>query len=130
MARLTTTPPSPGIRLDAAIEQALSSPVVDGVTRVSLKELQGALTRGEREPGEDIGEPESLRSKLISFVMPRLRHPEVLQAERHRSLLEKLVASLETAPDRNVVGDAALELRRELRRLELLRQQRNSLVEG
>jgi hypothetical protein len=130
MSKLTTSAPHAGVRLDAAIEQTLNSPAVDGVTRVSLTELRGALARGEREGGTETGEPGNLRSKLISFVMPRLRHPDVLQAEHHRSLLERLVASLSAAPADNVVGDAALELRRELRRLELLRQQRNSLVEG
>lgn len=130
MGKLSTSG-SPPIRLDTAIEQTLNSPAVDGVTRVSLTALQGALGGGSRKRQEAQSEErENLQTEMMSFVMPRLRHPDVLQAERHRSLLERLVAGLSTAPEGNVVSDATLELRRELRRLELLRLQRNSLVEG
>jgi hypothetical protein len=129
VGKLTTSGTAGGVRLDAAIEQALGASSVDGVTRVSLTELQGALSGGRGRRGEEPAAPENLQERLMSFVMPRLRHPEVLQAERHRSLLERLVADLSEGSDGRVVREGALELRRELKRLEFLRQQRNSLVE-
>lgn len=128
MSKMTTSGP-PGVRLDAAIERALNAPSVDGVTRVQLTEMQGALSDGRGTSAHGGGGPENLTDALMTFVMPRLRHPEVLNAERHRALLERLAESLSGGGD-NVVTEGAFTVRRELKRLALLRQNRNSLVEG
>lgn len=129
MGKLTTSG-TPGIPLDAAIERALTAPSVDAVTRVNLTEIQGALSSGRGGVPVGADGPDTLRDALMTFVMPRLRHPEVLHAERHRSLLERLADGLASRHDDNVVREGTLEVHRELRRLALLRQQRNSLVEG
>ncbi len=124
-----------GMRLDVAIERTLAASGVDRVTEVHLTALRGTLVRSRRDARDSgFGAP-SLRDVLLSFAMPRLQHPEVLQAGQHQALLERLSARLlETPADEGeggaVVALGALAVRRELRRLALLRQNQNSLIEG
>lgn len=129
MSTMTTSGP-PGVRLDAAIERALNAPSVDGVSRVQLTEMRGALADGRGTSAHGGIGPDSLTDALMTFVMPRLRHPEVLNADRHRALLERLADALAGEGEDNVVTEGAFVVRRELKRLALLRQHRNSLVEG
>ena len=73
---------------------------------------------------------ETWSDALMTFVMPRLRNPHVLQAERHRALLEQLQSDLAGSADDRIVREGVLTIRRELKRLSQLRQSSNSLVEG
>ncbi|UPJ51783.1 hypothetical protein IVB30_10795 [Bradyrhizobium sp. 200] len=128
MPKLTSLPP--GVRLDAAIERTLAAPNLDGVTRKYLDEAQTIISQTDR-PGSVSGfAGRNLVDALMTFVMPRLRNPHVLQAERHRALLEQLQADLAGSADDRIVREGVLTIRRELKRLSQLRQNSNSLVEG
>lgn len=118
------------VELDAAIESMLAAGGVDPVTRVRLSEARRAIADAAREQDPDGFEGASLSKALFRFVMPRLRHPEVLRAERHRALLEGLADGLAQTDDDGIVREGALVIHRELRRLALLRTGRNALVEG
>lgn len=128
MPKLTSPPP--GVRLDAAIERTLAAPNLDGVTRRRLDEAQNIISQADR-PGAVSGlAGRNLVDTLMTFVMPRLRNPHVLQAERHRALLEQLQSDLAGSADDRIVREGVLTIRRELKRLSQLRQNSNSLVEG
>ena len=128
MPKLTSLPP--GVRLDAAIERTLATPSLDGVTRRYLDETRTIISRADR-PGAAPGfAGRNLVDALMTFVMPRLRNPQVLHAERHRALLEQLQSDLAGSADERLVREGVLTIRRELRRLSQLRQNTNSLVEG
>ena len=128
MPKLTSLPP--GVRLDAAIERTLATPSLDGVTRRHLDEAQNIISQADR-PGAVSGfAGRNLVDALMTFVMPRLRNPHVLQAERHRALLEQLQSDLAGSADDRIVREGVLTIRRELKRLSQLRQNSNSLVEG
>jgi hypothetical protein len=128
MPKLTSLPP--GVRLDAAIERTLAAPGLDGVTRRQLDEAQTIISQTDR-PGAVSGfAGRNLVDALMTFVMPRLRNPHVLQAERYRALLEQLQSDLAGSADDRIVREGALTIRRELKRLSQLRQNSNSLVEG
>lgn len=128
MPKLTSPPP--GVRLDAAIERTLAAPNLDGVTRRHLDEAQNIISQADR-PGAVSGlAGRNLVDTLMTFVMPRLRNPHVLQAERHRALLEQLQSDLAGSADDRIVREGVLTIRRELKRLSQLRQNSNSLVEG
>jgi hypothetical protein len=118
-----------GIPVDAAIEAALAAPGVDAVTRVHLDAARGSLTARRTDAAESLDAP-TLSDALFAFVMPRLKHPEVLGVEHQLVVLEQLADELGT-PDRDtVVREGALVVHRELRRLGLLRQHCSHLVEG
>ncbi|CAO4155327.1 hypothetical protein LPLAFNJD_LOCUS4417 [Methylorubrum aminovorans] len=123
-------PPEEGVPLDSAIDAMLAAGGVDAVTRVRLSEARRAITEGVPGTTADGFEGQSLSRALFRFVMPRLRHPEVLRAERHRALLEDLADELAADGGDGVVREGALVVHRELRRLALLRAGRNALVEG
>jgi hypothetical protein len=128
MPKLTSLPP--GVRLDAAIERTLAAPDLDGVTRRHLDEAQTIISQTDR-PGAVSGfAGRNLADALMTFVMPRLRNPHVLQAERYRALLEQLQSDLAGSADDRIVREGVLTIRRELKRLSQLRQNSNSLVEG
>jgi hypothetical protein len=116
--------------LDLAIEAVLASQDVDALTRVSLSEMRASIA--ETDPRAMLASlyGRNLAQGLLSFVMPRLRHPEVLRAENHDTLLEGLANSFASAPEDSVVREGVLVLQQELRRLALLRQNRNSLIEA
>jgi hypothetical protein len=111
-----------GVPVDAAIEAALAAPGVDAVTRVHLDETRQRLASGRAE-ARGSAETPTLSDTLFTFVMPRLQHPEVLGIEQQLVLLERLSEELGGR-------EGALVVRRELRRLALLRQHCNTLVEG
>ena len=128
MPKLTSLPP--GVRLDVAIERTLAAPGLDGVTRSYLDETQTIISQADR-PGVASGfAGRNLVDALMIFVMPRLRNPDVLHAERRRVLLEQLQSDLASSSDERLVREGVLTIRRELRRLSQLRQNTNSLVEG
>jgi hypothetical protein len=118
------------VALDAAIEGMLAAGGVDPVTRVRLSEARRAIAEGAQGQDPDGFEGPSLSRALFRFVMPRLRHPEVLRADRHRALLEGLADGLAATDDDGIVREGALVVHRELRRLALLRVGRNALVSG
>ena len=118
------------LRLDLAIEAVLSANDIDAVTRVSLNEMRAWIN--EADPRAVLASlyGRNLTHGLLSFVMPRLRHPEVLRAENHDALLEHLTSTFSAGPEDAVVREGVFVLQQELRRLVLLRQNRNSLIEG
>jgi hypothetical protein len=128
MPKLTSLPP--GVRLDAAIERALTAPGLDGVTRRHLDEAQTIISRADRPDAAPGFASRNLVDALMTFVMPRLRNPHVLHAERHRALLEQLQSDLADSADERLIREGVLTIRRELKRLSQLRQNSNSLVEG
>ncbi|MDI4231939.1 hypothetical protein OZ411_03815 [Bradyrhizobium sp. Arg237L] len=119
-----------GIELDAAIEAALAASDVDPVTRAHLGEARGAIGAVEQRRGLAGFEGQNLAEALFRFVMPRLRHPDVLHAERNRAILEHLSFELDRLPADRILHEGAVAIHRELRDLALLRQGRNSLIEG
>ncbi|MCP1838971.1 hypothetical protein ACVIHI_008110 [Bradyrhizobium sp. USDA 4524] len=72
----------------------------------------------------------NLADSLLSFVTPRLRHSHVVRPEQHGLLLERLADALSAAPEGSVAREGAALLRLELRRLILLRQNHNGLIQG
>lgn len=123
-------PVEDGVDLDTAIESMLAAGGVDAVTRVRLSEARRAISRQGGPQDGDGFEGASLSGALFRFVMPRLHHPEVLRADRHRALLEGLADGLAEAGEDGTVRESALVVHRELRRLAMLRAARNALVEG
>lgn len=119
-----------GVPLDSAIDAMLAAGGVDAVTRVRLSEARRAIHEGAAGAAADGFDGQNLSRALFRFVMPRLHHPEVLRAERHRALLEDLADGLAADGGDGVVREGALVVHRELRRLALLRAGRNALVEG
>lgn len=116
--------------LDLAIEAVLAADNVDAVTRVNLNEMRASIA--EVDPRVMLASlyGRNLAQGLLSFVMPRLRHPEVLRAENHDALLERLANTFSASTEDSVVREGVFVLQQELRRLALLRQNRNSLIEG
>lgn len=123
-------PHEDGVELDAAIESMLAAGGVDPVTRVRLSEARRAIAEGAQANDPDGFEGANLSRALFRFVMPRLHHPEVLRGDRHRALLEGLAEGLAETDEDGIVREGALVVHRELRRLALLRNARNALVEG
>jgi hypothetical protein len=119
-----------GIELDAAIDATLAASDVDPVTRARLGEARGAIGAVEHRRGLEGFQGQNLAEALFRFVMPRLRHPDVLHAERHRAILEHLSFELDRLPADKTLHEGAVAIHRELRGLSLLRQGRNSLIEG
>jgi hypothetical protein len=120
--------PDDGVGLDAAIDGLLVAGGVDAITRVRLSEARRAIVEAGPAQDADGLEGPSLSRSLFRFVMPRLRHPDVLRADRHRALLEGLADGLADAADDGIAREGALVLHRELRRLAMLRTARNALV--
>lgn len=116
--------------LDLAIEAALASKDVDAVTRISLNEMRASIA--EADPRAMLASlyNRNLAQGLLSFVMPRLRHPEVLRAENHDALLERLADIFSARAENSAARAGVFALQQELRRLNLLRRNRNSLIEG
>ncbi|WOH64333.1 hypothetical protein [Bradyrhizobium sp. BWA-3-5] len=122
--------PAQNLPIDPAREAALEVNSIDAVSRV---------TRFERGDGANEFDPRAvlaalyghnLSHGLLSFVIPRLRHPDVLRADRHCALLERLTQTLEATPDDNTACECLAILQQELRRLLLLRHNQNSLIKG
>ncbi len=118
------------LRLDGAIEAVLETANIDAVTRVSLNEVRTRIndTDPRAVPAALYGR--NLAHGLLSFVTPRLRHPDVLRAEQHGVLWECLAETLSAVPEDAMARESFVVLQQELRRLILLRQNRNSLIRG
>lgn len=122
--------PDKAIPFDDAIEAMLAAGGVDPVTRIRLGEARRAMTQSEAEREADGADGASLTQTLFRFVMPRLRYPEVLRTDRHRTLLEGLADGLAGMADDGIARAGSQVIHRELRRLTLLRTARNALVKG
>ncbi|WBL81370.1 hypothetical protein I3J27_13430 [Bradyrhizobium xenonodulans] len=119
-----------GVELDAAIDAVLAASDVDPVTRAHLDDARGAIGTAAQHQELRGFQGENLAEALFRFVMPRLRHPDVLHAERRRATLELLSQDLDRVPADRILGEGATAIHRELQGLAMLRQGRNSLIEG
>ena len=122
--------PGEAVPFDEAIEAMLAAGGVDPVTRIRLSEARRAIAEAAAERRADGLEGASLTHTLFQFVMPRLRHPEVLRTDRHRTLLEGLADGLAQRADDGIACAGAQVIHRELHHLTLLRTARNGLVQG
>lgn len=122
--------PAEEVPFDEAVEAMLAAGGIDAVTRVQLSRARHAIAEAGG-PGAVSGfDGPNLSHALFRFVMPRLRHPAVLRADRHRSLLERLADGLAGVPDDGIAEAGARAIHRELHRLAIVRTARNALVEG
>ncbi|MCP3475761.1 hypothetical protein NLM33_36525 [Bradyrhizobium sp. CCGUVB1N3] len=114
---------------DVAIKAIGEAKDIDAVGRVSLNEIR---TRNyEIEPPAVAASlyGRGIAHDLLSFVTPRLRHPDMLRAERYGILLERLAHKLAAAPADSMAHEGVVVLQQGLLWLALLRQNRNSLIE-
>lgn len=117
------------VRLDHAIERL----VVDApspVERAQVKRFEIIHQSRRKQDGLGLA-AEGLVGRLFEFTMPRLADPEIMQAGRYLPLLEELVEKVTEqaeGEDRDL-RYAALVLRSELRRHQLLRSYVNALIE-
>ncbi|UGA42057.1 MULTISPECIES: hypothetical protein [Bradyrhizobium] len=118
------------LTIDPASEAALEVGPIDAISRVTL--FERAAGANEIDPRAVLASlyGHNLSQGLLSFVIPRLRHPDVLRADRHGALLERLTQTLESTPDDKTAGECLAILQQELRRFLLLRQNQNSLIKG
>ena len=118
-----------GVRLDHAIERLVVE-APSAVERAQAKRFE-VVHRGQRKREGPGLSAESLADQLFEFTMPRLADPRILQAGRYLPLLEELVAKLseEAEGEDRDLRYAALVLRSELRRHQLLRSYVNALIE-
>ncbi|CDX56774.1 conserved hypothetical protein [Mesorhizobium plurifarium] len=72
----------------------------------------------------------TLALSQLSFITPRLRHPEILREGKRSVLLERLVNALAAVPEDSVARESIAALQEEFRRLVLLRLNRNSLIKA
>ncbi|WP_027571394.1 hypothetical protein [Bradyrhizobium sp. WSM1743] len=116
--------------IDGATEAALEVNSVGAISRVALFESDaGANEVDPRTVLASLYGP-NLSRGLLSFVVPRLRHPDVLRADKHGVLLERLTRTLEATPDDKTARECLAILQQELQRLLMLRQNQNSLIKG
>ncbi|XIA67437.1 hypothetical protein ACFIOY_18360 [Bradyrhizobium sp. TZ2] len=122
--------PAQDLPVGATIEAAVGLDSIDPVSRINLNEARARI--GEIEPSSEparLNGP-NLAGSLLSFVTPRLRHWDVLRADKHGLLLEPLADALSAAPEDFVPREGVGILQQELRRLILLRQNHNGLIKG
>ncbi|WP_407185414.1 hypothetical protein [Bradyrhizobium centrosematis] len=123
-------PTAHDLTIDDASEAALEVNSVGAISRVALFESEtGADEIDPRAILASLYGP-SLSRGLLSFVVPRLRHPDVLRADKHGALLERLTRMLEATPEDKTAREGLAILRQELQRLLMLRQNQNSLIKG
>ncbi|WP_375779014.1 hypothetical protein ACE103_08185 [Bradyrhizobium sp. ma5] len=122
--------PAQDLPIDAATEATLEVNSIDALSRVTLFE-RGAGAN-EIDPHALLASlyGHNLSHGLLSFVIPRLRHPDVLRADKHGALLERLTQTLEATPNDKTACECLAILQQELQRLLLLRQNQNSLIKG
>ncbi|MCC8938841.1 hypothetical protein H8A97_28030 [Bradyrhizobium sp. Arg62] len=122
--------PAHDLPIDGATEAALEVNSIDAVSRVTF--FDRSVEANEIDPRAALASlyGQNLSHGLLSFVVPRLRHPDVLRADKHGALLERLTQTLEAAPDDKTAREGLAILQQELRRLVLLRQNQNSLIKG
>ncbi|MCA1455135.1 hypothetical protein I6F35_18175 [Bradyrhizobium sp. BRP22] len=114
----------------ATIETALELNSIDAVSRINPNEARTQVS--EIDPGSELAWPNgpNLASSLLSFVMPRLRHSDVLRPEKHGLLLARLADALSASPEDSQSREGIGIVQQELRRLVLLRQNHNGLIKG
>ncbi|MDX8457082.1 hypothetical protein RFM98_30570 [Mesorhizobium sp. VK9D] len=102
---------------------------IEAVTRVSPSE---STQISEIEPRAAMAAlyGHTLARSQLSFITPRLRHPEILREGKRGVLLEALVDALAAVPEDSVAREGISALQEEFRRLVLLRQNRNSLIKA
>ncbi|MET4030986.1 MULTISPECIES: hypothetical protein [unclassified Bradyrhizobium] len=122
--------PSQDLPVGATIEPAVELDSVDPVSRVNFNMTRGQV--GETAPCSELARLNgpNLAGNLLSFVTPRLRHWDVLRADKHGLLLQTLAVALSAAPEDSVSPEGIGVLQQELRRLVLLRQNQNGLIKG
>ena len=119
---------SPAIRLDAAVTATMAQKV-SNETRVELDRLRSAFVERDLVPNQL--DPPTLTQALFTFIMPHLRSVSVLRLDRRRRLLARLMRRLERDfPDDAAASVGVRALRHELNSLNLLRGNRDSLIEG
>ncbi|OAF03742.1 hypothetical protein AYJ54_24670 [Bradyrhizobium centrolobii] len=118
------------LRDGAAIEAVPEVPRIEAVTRVGLNETRAGTNEIDRAQLASPLYGDNLARGLLSFVTPHLRHPEVLCAEKHGVLLERLADVLSAATEGTVAREGIVVLQQELGWLIQLRQNRNSLIKG
>ncbi|WP_141342526.1 hypothetical protein [Bradyrhizobium sp. USDA 3458] len=112
------------------IDNALELKSIDPISRINPTEAtEHADKIGTNSELAWLNGP-NLADSLLSFVTPRLRHSHVVRPEQHGLLLERLADALSAAPEGSVAREGAALLRLELRRLILLRQNHNGLIQG
>ncbi|TWB93003.1 hypothetical protein FBZ93_11142 [Bradyrhizobium macuxiense] len=113
-----------------ALEAEIEVNSIDAISRVTLYEstVQTNEIDSRRALASLYGH--NLAHGLLSFVIPRLRHPDVLRPDKHGVLLEHLAQTLKAAPEDQMACEGLAILQQDLRWLILLRQNLNSLIEG
>ncbi|MDA9489656.1 hypothetical protein [Bradyrhizobium sp. CCBAU 11361] len=122
--------PAQHLPIEGASEAALEVNSINAVSGVALFEMGAGAN--EIDPRVVLASlyGSNLSHGLLSFVIPRLRHPDVLRADKHGVLLERLTQTLEATPDDKTARECLAILQQELRRLLLLRQNQNSIIKG
>ncbi|MDD1521627.1 MULTISPECIES: hypothetical protein [Bradyrhizobium] len=116
--------------IDVASEATLEVSSVGAISRVTLFESEAGANELDPRAVLALLYGPNLSRGLLSFVVPRLRHPDVLRADKHGALLERLTRTLEATPDDNTARECLVILQQELQRLLMLRQNQNSLIKG
>ncbi|WP_445219703.1 hypothetical protein ACKWRH_05940 [Bradyrhizobium sp. Pa8] len=116
--------------LDAAIEAASEAKGINAVGRVSLNEMRARIYGIEPSAVVASLDGRDFAHDLLSFVTPKLRHPDMLRADRYGILLERLAHKLAAAPADSAAREGIVVLQQGLQWLALLRQNRNSLIEA
>ncbi|WP_271592080.1 hypothetical protein [Bradyrhizobium sp. CCBAU 65884] len=121
--------PAQNLPIEGASEAALEVNSINAVSGVALFEMAAGA---EIDPRAVLASlyGSNLSHGLLSFVIPRLRHPDVLRADKHGVLLERLTQTLEATPDDKTARECLAILQQELRRLLLLRHNQNSIIKG
>ncbi|MGY8678341.1 hypothetical protein Q2941_11040 [Bradyrhizobium sp. UFLA05-153] len=121
---------APDLPIDVAVEAMLAVNDIDAVTPVGLDEMRNQASEIDPRAVLALLYSRSLAHGLLSFVTPRLRYPDVLRAEQHGALLERLAGTLSARPEISVAREGLVALQQELQRLIRFRQNRNSLIQG
>ncbi|WP_439396932.1 hypothetical protein ACRQ5Q_08040 [Bradyrhizobium sp. PMVTL-01] len=116
--------------IDGTNEAALEVHSVRAVSRVTLFEGEAEANETDQRAALASLYGPNLSRGLLSFVVPRLRHPDVLRADKHGPLLERLTRTLEASPEDKTARECLAILQQERQRLLMLRQNQNSLIKG
>ncbi|WP_342724028.1 hypothetical protein AAFG07_33825 [Bradyrhizobium sp. B097] len=114
----------------STIDNALELKSIDPISRINPTDATEHAGKIETSSALTWLTGPNLAHSLLSFVLPRLRHPDVLRADMHGALLERLTQTLEATPDDKTACECLAILQQELRQLLLLRQNQNSLIKG
>ncbi|CCD89716.1 Putative Type III effector NopAL [Bradyrhizobium sp. ORS 285] len=116
--------------IDEAPEPTIEVSYIGAISRIAL--FEGEAGANDVDPRTILASlyGPSLARGLLSFVIPRLRHPDVLRAEKHAVLLERLTRTLEVTPDDETARECLDILQHDLQRFIMLRQNQNNLIKG